>query len=50
MVHLLAIDIRALWGQVGNEPFSAVVDTDDPVAHDQVRTGLLTPFYKHDQS
>ena len=50
VVYLLAIDIRALWGQVGNEPFPAMVGTDDSVAHDQVRMGLLMPLYKYDQS
>jgi hypothetical protein len=49
VVHLLTSDIGSLWGQVGNDRFSAVVGTEyDPVTHEPVRTELLTPLYRHD--
>lgn len=51
VVALLASDIGSLWGQVGDSPFSVVIGTEyDPETHEPVRTGLLTPLYRHDQA
>ncbi len=51
VAHLLAADISALWGQVAADRFSVVVGTEyDPQTHEPVRTELLTPLYRHEQS
>jgi hypothetical protein len=51
VVHLLSADIGSLWGQVADERFSVVVGTEyDPTTHEPVKTELLTPLYRHDDT
>ncbi|MFI5875994.1 sigma-70 family RNA polymerase sigma factor [Streptomyces sp. NPDC051445] len=50
VVQLLASDLNALWGQVGDHHFSALVGVDyDPETSEPRSVELLTPLYRHDE-
>ncbi|MEU5632775.1 sigma-70 family RNA polymerase sigma factor [Streptomyces rishiriensis] len=50
VVQLLASDLNALWGQVGDHRFSALVGVDyDPETSEPQSVELLTPLYRHDE-
>ncbi|MFD9389715.1 sigma-70 family RNA polymerase sigma factor [Streptomyces sp. NPDC060000] len=50
VVQLLASDLNALWGQVGDHRFSALVGVDyDPETSEPQSVELLTPLYRHEE-
>ncbi|MET8221083.1 sigma-70 family RNA polymerase sigma factor [Streptomyces hirsutus] len=50
VVQLLASDLNALWGQVGDHRFSALVGVEyDPETSEPQSVELLCPLYRHDQ-
>ncbi|MFJ3193823.1 sigma-70 family RNA polymerase sigma factor [Streptomyces griseoviridis] len=50
VVQLLASDLNALWGQVGEHRFSALVGVEyDPETSEPRSVELLTPLYRHDE-
>ncbi|MGW1276847.1 sigma-70 family RNA polymerase sigma factor [Streptomyces tsukubensis] len=50
VVQLLSSDINALWGQVGDRPFSTLVGVEyDPVTGDPRSVELLCPLYHHEE-
>ncbi|MFF3846993.1 sigma-70 family RNA polymerase sigma factor [Streptomyces sp. NPDC002328] len=50
VVHLLASDLNALWGQVGEHRFSTLVGVEyDPETSEPRSVELLTPLYRHDE-
>ncbi|WP_340385373.1 sigma-70 family RNA polymerase sigma factor [Streptomyces sp. SS7] len=50
VVQLLASDLNALWGQVGDHRFSALVGVEyDPETSEPRSFELLTPLYRHDE-
>ena len=50
VIDLLASEIAALWGQVGDRCFSTVVSVEyDPETGEPVRTQLAAPLYRHEE-
>ncbi|MCH0562947.1 sigma-70 family RNA polymerase sigma factor [Streptomyces sp. MUM 2J] len=50
VVQLLASDLNALWGQVGEHRFSTLVGVEyDPETSEPRSVELLTPLYRHDE-
>jgi cell division protein FtsL len=50
VVQLLASDLNALWGQVGDHRFSTLVGVEyDPETSEPRSVELLTPLYRHDE-
>ncbi len=50
VVQLLASDLNALWGQVGDHRFSTLVGVEyDPQSSEPQSVELLTPLYRHDE-
>ncbi|MDG5807562.1 sigma factor-like helix-turn-helix DNA-binding protein [Streptomyces ossamyceticus] len=50
VVHLLANDLNALWGQVGDRRFSTLVGVEyDPETSEPQSAELLCPLYRHDE-
>jgi hypothetical protein len=50
VVQLLASDLNALWGQVGDHRFSTLVGVEyDPETSEPQSVELLTPLYRHDE-
>ncbi|MGW0945966.1 sigma factor-like helix-turn-helix DNA-binding protein, partial [Streptomyces sp. NPDC002623] len=50
VVQLLASDLSALWGQVGERHFSTLVGVEyDPDTDEPQSVELLTPLYLHDE-
>ncbi|MFE1024569.1 sigma-70 family RNA polymerase sigma factor [Streptomyces sp. NPDC058818] len=50
VVQLLASDLNALWGQVGEHRFSTLVGVEyDPQTSEPRSVDLLTPLYRHDE-
>ncbi|MGW2486980.1 sigma-70 family RNA polymerase sigma factor [Streptomyces sp. NPDC001606] len=50
VVHLLANDLNALWGQVGDRRFSTLVGVAyDPETSEPQSAELLCPLYRHDE-
>ncbi|MDO0926628.1 sigma-70 family RNA polymerase sigma factor [Streptomyces sp. TG1A-8] len=50
VVHLLASDLGALWGQVGERRFSTLVSVEyDPETDEPQSVELLCPLYLHDE-
>ncbi|MER5196436.1 sigma factor-like helix-turn-helix DNA-binding protein [Streptomyces sp. NPDC002755] len=50
VVQLLASDLNALWGQVGDSRFSTLVGVEyDPETSEPQSVELLTPLYRHDE-
>jgi hypothetical protein len=50
VVQLLANDLNALWGQVGDRRFSTLVGVEyDPETSEPQSVELLCPLYRHDE-
>jgi hypothetical protein len=50
VVQLLANDLNALWGQVGDHRFSTLVGVEyDPETSEPQSVELLCPLYRHDE-
>ncbi|MFC6896943.1 hypothetical protein ACFQGX_16220 [Nonomuraea dietziae] len=50
VVDLITSEIATLWGQVGEERFSTVVEVEyDPATGEPVRAELASPLYRHDE-
>jgi hypothetical protein len=50
VVQLLADDLNALWGQVGDRRFSTLVGVEyDPETSEPQSVELLCPLYRHDE-
>lgn len=50
VVQLLASDLNALWGQVGEQRFSTLVGVEyDPETSEPKSVELLCPLYRHDE-
>ncbi|GAA4790546.1 sigma-70 family RNA polymerase sigma factor [Streptomyces ziwulingensis] len=50
VVQLLASDLNAVWGQVGEHRFSTLVGVEyDPETSEPRSVELLTPLYRHDE-
>ncbi|WP_320781964.1 sigma factor-like helix-turn-helix DNA-binding protein [Streptomyces sp. CRN 30] len=50
VVQLLASDLNALWGQIGEQRFSTLVGVEyDPETSEPKSVELLCPLYRHDE-
>ncbi|MQS37056.1 sigma factor-like helix-turn-helix DNA-binding protein [Streptomyces katsurahamanus] len=50
VVQLLSSDLAALWGQVGDRPFSTLVGVEyDPDTNEPRAVELVCPLYRHDE-